>query len=142
MDPMMYRPKKRDDGVAGLDMFAMPAEAPAQRHSPTSLAAAEAIGPKLSDTRKGVLRFICEHVELHSPDGITDNALVALLSAKGWSPNSPRARRIELVRGGWLQENGVEGGSIRWRPTAKGWDWWLEEVHGPNRVHASNEEAA
>lgn len=130
MDTNLYKPKPRNAGTSDLPMFAEPAEAPAVRHSTTSVAAAEAIAPKLSETRRAVLRYICETVEHSSPDGLTDNQVITALVAKGWSLNTPRARRVELVDGGWLQENGTVDGSTRWRPTQQAWAWWLAHVHG------------
>lgn len=103
-----------------IDMFGSPAEAPAQRHSPTSVAAAEKIGPALSQKRRDVLEHICENW----PDGATDNEIIADLVAKGWSLNTPRARRVELVTGGWLEQDGERDGCAVWRPTDEAIRWY------------------
>lgn len=108
-----------------IDLFAEPADAPRQRHSATSTAAAEGVAPKLSQKRRDVLAWVCEH---YGEGGVTDNVLIRDLAANGWSPNTPRARRVELVAGGWLEEAGVEEGCTLWRPTAKAWAWHRGEV--------------
>jgi hypothetical protein len=106
-------------GAPAPDPFARPAEAPAQRHSTTSTAAAEAIAPRLSGLRRELLAWICER----HPGGATDNTLVRELVAAGWSQNTPRARRIELARADWLEEAGTRDGSTLWRPTAAALRW-------------------
>lgn len=102
-----------------LDMFGSPSEAPAQRHSPTSVAAAEKIAPKLREKRRDVLTFICEQ----HPEGVTDNELIADLVALGWSANTPRARRVELVQGKWLEQVGERDGCAVWAPSEDAWRW-------------------
>jgi hypothetical protein len=102
-----------------LSMFGEPAEAPAQKHSPTSVAAAETIAPKLPEKRRDVLWHICEHW----PEGVTDNELIADLVGMGWSVNTPRARRVELVQGGWLEQVGERAGCAVWAPTEEAVRW-------------------
>lgn len=101
------------------DLFATPAQAPAQPVN-TSEAAAIEISRVLSDTRRKVLDYICAH----HPKGLTDNELIAALTTEGWSANTPRARRVELYRGGWLEEAGERDGSKVWRPSVQAWDRW------------------
>ena len=78
-----------------LPLFA----APAQRHSPTSVAAAEAITPDVANAcQHRVLAFL----EDHGP--ATDEEIAAGLAM---NPSTARPRRIELVRHGLVVEAGT-----------------------------------
>ena len=73
--------------------------APAQRHSPTSVAAAEALAPEvLNDGQRKVLAYL----EEHGP--ATDEEIIA---GTGMNPSTARPRRIELVRHGLVVEAGT-----------------------------------
>jgi len=77
-----------------LPLFA----APAQRHSATSVAAAESLTPEaLNDGQRRVLAFL----EEHGP--ATDEEIIA---GTGMNPSTARPRRIELVRHGLVVEAG------------------------------------
>jgi hypothetical protein len=102
-----------------MSLFGEPAEAPAQRHSPTSVAAAEAIAPKLPEKRRNLLL----HIFAHWSDGATDNELLADLVGIGWSVNGVRPRRIELVQGGWLEQVGERAGCAVWAPSEEAVRW-------------------
>ena len=114
-------PEPKDGETLDLmaDLFAAPADAPAQRHSPTSVAAAEAVKPALPAKRRDLLAYICERY----PQGVTDNRLIEDLVKQGWSPNGVRPRRTELVQGGWLDADGTLGGSTVWAPTPQAMAW-------------------
>jgi DNA-binding MarR family transcriptional regulator len=74
--------------------------APAQQHSPTSVAAAESLTPEdLNDGQRRVLAYLKEH------GPATDEQIIA---GTGMNPNTARPRRVELVRRG-LVVNGGEG---------------------------------
>ncbi len=77
------------------DLFGDP---PAQRHSPTSTAAAEAIIPHLPPLRLAVLLAI-----RGAADGLTDEEGVGVT---GLSPNTWRPRRVELMRAGLVVDSG------------------------------------
>lgn len=79
--------------------------APAQRHSPTSVAAAERITPHLGAMQARVLDYIRAHPES------TDNEICLGVN----SPNGGRARRIELYRAGLIEKAGVKAGCTTWR---------------------------
>lgn len=70
----------------------------AQRHSPTSVAAAEAIQPCSANLRGKVLAFLREHGGATDEEGI---------EATGISPSTYRPRRIELVRSGAVADSGT-----------------------------------
>ncbi len=92
-----------------LDLFTTPAHcrsAPAQRHSPTSVAASELVTPHLGAMQARVLDWLREH------GPATDNQII---SGVGGNPNGPRARRIECVRKGLIEECGFKDGSTLWR---------------------------
>lgn len=72
---------------------------PAVRTSPTSVAAAESVRPKLSRLRQIVLDYIRS-----CPDGCTDEQII---DAVNLGPNTPRPRRIELVRMGLVYDSGL-----------------------------------
>ena len=87
-----------------LDIYPDP---PAQRHSPTSRAAAAAIEPRAGTHRWAVLRLIRRYRTL----GVTDEQM------QDWLPMNPstqRPRRIELVAAGLVADSG------RTRPTRSG----------------------
>ncbi len=120
MDPILFQNRKpADAGTDGLALFDSPKQTPAQP-VPTSEDAAARVSPNLSLKRRDVLLHICRH----RPSGVTDNELIADLTAEGWNVNTPRARRVELFRGDWLDEAGERDGSIVWRPSAKALDWY------------------
>jgi hypothetical protein len=73
--------------------------------------AAEGVAPKLAPRRLEVLEWFAFRGE----EGGTDNQLIAAIASRGGSPNGPRARRIELVRDGLLEDSGREqDGSTVW----------------------------
>jgi predicted ArsR family transcriptional regulator len=74
-------------------------DAPAQRHSPTSCAAAEAIVPHLNKLQARVLDYLRGCGER----GATDEELVEALRL---SPSTARPRRIELVAAKLVQDSG------------------------------------
>jgi predicted transcriptional regulator len=74
----------------------MPAVVPAQVHSETSLAAAEAIRPRLGELQQRVLAVV-----RHSP--ATDEEIQ---DALGMGPSTERPRRVELVRAGLVRDSG------------------------------------
>jgi transcription initiation factor IIE alpha subunit len=87
-----YWPERTDD----MPLFA----APAQRHSPTSVAAAEAITPGVANACQ---RRVLAYLEEHGP--ATDEEIAAGL---GMNPSTARPRRIELVRRGLVVECGTK----------------------------------
>ena len=72
--------------------------APAQRHSPTSVAAAEALAPEALNAAQ---RRVLAYLEEHGP--ATDEEIIA---GTGMNPSTARPRRIELVRHGLVVEDG------------------------------------
>ena len=72
---------------------------PAQRHSETSLGAAEAIRPSAASLRMKVLGFIVAR----GGDGATDPEIQAALRMEG---STQRPRRIELVDAGLVKDSG------------------------------------
>jgi hypothetical protein len=78
--------------------------APYQAHSPTSVKAAEQIGPSLNTLRERVYRCIL------SRGPITDEGISA---ATGLAANTARPRRIELSKAGRI----IPAGTL---PTASG----------------------
>ena len=83
-----------------LDLFA-----PAQRHSPTSVAAAERITPHVNRLQQVVLDKIREAGSLTDNEGIASGVV---------GQNCWRARRIELVRAGLVKQSGERNGSAVW----------------------------
>jgi hypothetical protein len=77
-----------------LDLFA-----PAQRHSPTSVAAAAAMQPHLGAAQARVL----EVIKASGDRGLTDNDGIRITGML----NGYRARRVELQRAGLIQEAGT-----------------------------------
>jgi hypothetical protein len=73
--------------------------APHQRHSDTSAAAAEAIGPKVPSLRAQLLGWLRERGEY----GATDEEIQTAL----WmAANTQRPRRVELVESGQVRDSG------------------------------------
>ncbi len=72
---------------------------PAQRHSETSVAAAEDIASAAQTLRRMVLLYL----KSRHPDGATDEEAQELLMM---SPNTQRPRRVELVRAGLVRDSG------------------------------------
>jgi hypothetical protein len=76
---------------------------PAQRHSPTSVAAAEAIRPATGRLRMAVL----EYLRSCGQNGATDDEMQdALNGTLGMGPSTQRPRRIELVEAGLVADSG------------------------------------
>lgn len=78
------------------DLFDLP---PAQRHSPTSVAAAEAIAPRAGSLRAHVYDWL----KARGADGGTDEEMQTALQM---SPNTQRPRRVELEQLGLVQNSG------------------------------------
>ncbi len=74
-------------------------EPPAQRHSPTSVAAAEAIRPAMNRLQQLVLDFI----RLQGEAGATDEEMQDCIPML---PSTQRPRRIELQRRGLIRQCG------------------------------------
>lgn len=83
---------------------------PAQRHSPTSIAAAEHVAPHVGKMQAAVLAWIASRGEL----GSTDNEGIA---SGACSVNGYRARRVELWRKGLIRQSGERDGSTVWSTT-------------------------
>lgn len=86
-----------------MDLFDPP---PAQRHSETSMQAAEKIEKPAAALRRAVFEAIAE-----SPDGLTDEEGI---EKTGIQPSTYRPRRVELIRSGHIVDSG------RQRKTASG----------------------
>lgn len=81
--------------------------------------AGEQFAPHLGKRQREVLELFAAAGDR----GLTDNGLIGLITARGGSPNGPRARRIELFRAGFLEPTGEErDGCTVWRITAEGRD--------------------
>lgn len=80
---------------------------PAQRHSATSVDAAEAIEPSADSLRGAVL----EALRKAGADGMTDEEMQTALNM---NPSTQRPRRIELMRLGLVRDGGAT------RPTRSG----------------------
>jgi hypothetical protein len=72
---------------------------PAQRHSPTSVAAAEAIRAAMPALRRRVL----DALEGAGDRGLTDEEGI---DGTGMPPSTYRPRRVELWRGGFVEDSG------------------------------------
>ena len=87
-------------------------EPPAQRHSETSVEAAEAIEPNAGTLRAAVLEY------LRSCERATDEQIQIAL---GMNPSTERPRRIELVDAGLVIDSGFKGttasgrNAVMWR---------------------------
>jgi len=77
---------------------------PAQRHSPTSIAAAASIKPDVVTLRERVYRYILTN------GPVTDEEIAIALGMPG---NTERPRRIELMHAGRIVQSGT-------KPTASG----------------------
>ena len=83
--------------------------APYQAHSETSRAAAKEVSKELGYKQYQVLSFI------RLQGGCTDNEIVTHFVNCGWSANTPRARRVELVARGLVVDSGrVRNKSTVW----------------------------
>lgn len=71
---------------------------PAQQHSPTSVAAAEAIAPVAATLR----RLVLEAIAVAGADGLTDEEVI---QKTGIQPSTARPRRIDLVRAGLVRDS-------------------------------------
>lgn len=74
-------------------------KAPAQRHSPTSIAAAESVQPHAAALRAKVL----EAIQAAGEQGLTDLECQELLSMPG---DTQRPRRRELEQAGLIKDSG------------------------------------
>jgi hypothetical protein len=81
-------------------LFAAPARAPAVQSSPTSMAAADAIGASLNALQRSVVSFL----RTRGDHGATDEEIAVGLQM---NPSTARPRRIELVRRGLVVEAGT-----------------------------------
>ena len=77
-------------------------EPPAQRHSRTSIAAAEQIEPRSETLRRAVLDYLRQCGE----NGATDEQMQESLAM---NPSTQRPRRIELVELGLVRDSGRTG---------------------------------
>jgi hypothetical protein len=115
-----------------------PDTAPHVRGSDTSKAAARAISTAtLRGNREKLLRVILDPANtwrrgVPISAGFTDNELIRyMVDRHFWSPNAPRARRVELWRGGWLEDSGeTRDGCTVWKPTEKALAWWHAQEGG------------
>jgi len=73
---------------------------PAQRHSATSVEAAQAIEPRAATLRRRVLDYLREC----GGRGATDEEMQLHL---GMNPSTQRPRRIELVEAGFVRDSGA-----------------------------------
>lgn len=88
------------EGGCSMTQTLLNFDAPAQRHSPTSVAAADSIRDHLPRLRQVVL----DYIRACGPHGCTD---AELIEGVGLGPNTPRPRRIELARAGLIVEAGT-----------------------------------
>lgn len=72
---------------------------PAQRHSPTSVAAAGRAEPAAATQRRAVL----DYIRGRGAEGATDEEVQTAL---GMNPSTQRPRRIELVGSGHVRDSG------------------------------------
>lgn len=79
---------------AQLELESQP---PAQRHSPTSVAAAERIEPNAGTLRASVLAYL-KHAGAATDEEMQYNM--------GLNPSTQRPRRVELVRAGLVYDSG------------------------------------
>lgn len=82
-----------------MTLFDVEPDPPAQRHSGTSVEAAEGIRPSTNRLRMVVLT----ELERVGPMGLTDEEII---DRTGLSPSTARPRRIELVQGGQVRDSG------------------------------------
>lgn len=95
-----------------VDKHVLTQEAPFQKHSPTSKAAAQQQNKTLGVKQAAVLRRIYES----GTRGITDNELSDyFVTAHGWSIHTARPRRCELTSLGKVVDSGSKHkGSTLW----------------------------
>ena len=91
----------------GLDVPTPIEQLPAQRHSPTSVAAAERAEPAAATQRRAVL----DYLRGRGADGAIDEEIQVALGMVG---NTERPRRRECEQAGLIVDSG------RTRPTASG----------------------
>jgi hypothetical protein len=84
---------------------------PHQRHSPTSIAAADAAKPTAETQRRRVLEWLTVASSSSVLCGATDEEMQEGMTL---APNTQRPRRVELVRMGLVKDSG------RTRPTRSG----------------------
>lgn len=82
-----------------MDQRSLFDDPPAQRHSPTSVAAAEGIEPRAETLRRAVLEFLRQRGE----QGATDEEIQDALAMPG---NTARPRRRELQMAGLVVDSG------------------------------------
>lgn len=128
MEPMHWKPAKKDDGVAGLALF----DPPAQRHSPESVAAAERIKPHLNRLQSYALFAIGMYWE-RTGRYATDHNIGAYFVSKGWARekvgSTARPRRIELEAAGLIERDGTRDGCATWKLTDEGKVAYLDLLH-------------
>lgn len=71
---------------------------PAQRHSPTSVAAAQSMKGKLGPLHTKIFNYLYDH-----PEGATDEKMQDALQM---AQNTQRPRRVELERAGRIKDSG------------------------------------
>jgi hypothetical protein len=87
-----------DEALPGLgDPASVEPAPPAQAHSRTSIEAAEAITPLRGTLQKVVYRTIAENGPCSDEEGI---------DLSGLNPSTWRPRRVEVARGGWIDQVG------------------------------------
>lgn len=84
---------------------------PAQRHSPTSQAAAEAIRPSAATLRMQVLGYIVARGD----EGATDDEIQIALGIEG---STQRPRRVELLDRGLVKDSGATRATRKGRQAA------------------------
>lgn len=112
---------ERPAAVPGPGSISTPA--PFVQGSVTSRRAARALSnAKLVGKREALLRVICQRYPL----GFTDNQLIrCMVDEYNWSPNTPRARRVELSAfDAWVRQQGERDGSAVWVPTEAALEWY------------------
>ncbi len=96
--------------------------APAQRHSPTSVEAAQGIEPQAPTLRREVL----DYLRGRGADGATDEEMQIALTM---NPSTQRPRRIELVNGGLVRDSGRTRKTLA-RKNAVVWMVTVEDANG------------
>lgn len=128
MDPLLFKPAKKDDGVSGLALF----DPPAQRHSPESVAAAERIKPHLSRLQSYALFAVGKFWET-TGQYATDHNIAAYFVKRGWERervgSTARPRRIELEAAGLIERDRARDGCATWKLTDAGKLAYLDLLH-------------